>query len=168
MRALIVTTIVALALPAFASADIQSHTSASSQTGGNTVGPGGVVSTGATSASVSTSNVSGSSTSSIYIKTNANGEVHEETYTSTSSNVEVRVQATPKATTVDIKDEANGKVIEQRVIPAADVSTEPGASTSVAVAEPASTTPVKEELTLGASIVLAVQTFFASILNWFI
>lgn len=171
MHKLIVTILVVLALPALVSADIQSHTSASSETGGNVVGPGGKVETGNTSSSVTTTNISGKSSSSIYIKTDTNGVVHEETHTSDSSNVQVSVEATPKATVVDVKEGADAKVIQHKVIPAkAAVTTqvEPEATTSVAVADPAPATPLKEEISLGATIVLAVQSFFAGIFSWFI
>jgi len=166
MHKLILTTMVALTLPALASADISSHTSASSQTGGNMVGPGGKVETGSASASVTTSNVKGSSTSSVYIKTNANGEVYEETHTSNSSSVDVSVQATPKATTIDVREGAKPTV--QKVIPVSgSVSGEVVATTSVATGEPATTTPKAEGLSVAATIVLAVQSFFAGIFSWF-
>lgn len=156
---------IALALPAVASAHITSNTSASSQTGGNVVGPGGKVTTGDTSASVSTSNVSGHSTSEVYIKTNTDGEVHEETHTSSASSVGVSVQASPMGTTVEVHEDGETHRTE---IPASAAVSVDAAATATASTTGASTTPVADtELGLGASIVLAVQNFFAGILSWF-
>lgn len=165
MHKLLITTAVALALPALASATITSNTSASSESGGNIVGPGGKVETGASSASVSTSNVSGHSTSSIYIKTTVDGEVHEETYTSNSSSVDVSVKTTPKATTVDVQEA--GERTRHEVVPASAPISAQSAATTSATTTATTSEPEQATLSLAASIVLAVQDFLAGILSWF-
>lgn len=176
MRLLIGLAFVLLA-PGLASADIESRTSASSQTGGNVVGPGGKVTTGGASASVSTSNVSGHSSSSFYIKTDANGVVHEESYTSHSSDASVSVQATPTSTIVETSKGLSGTV-ERAVVPAAPArmhteqkqTVQASSSVSATVSATSTLTPTStptEAVGLGTRIILSIQNFFAGVFGWF-
>ena len=91
--------------PAFVFAQIVSTTEAETDTGGNTVESGGVVETGASGASVQTTNVVGSDggTVNITVKTEENGVVREETVTkkvppgNTKVQVSVDTSETPRA-----------------------------------------------------------------------
>lgn len=186
---LLASLVIALSLPAMSHAQIYSNTSASSNSGGNTVGPGGSVRTGDSSASVSTSNssASGASSSSIRIRTTVNGEAHEESFTSDSGDVSVSVQSTPEETVVETREGSAPAV--KKVIPAppkpqsskadARADTEAGAKTetqataqadaAVAAAPAASAAADSEEMGhgLGAWIVRSVQSFFAGLFSWF-
>ena len=155
-----------VSLPAAAHAQVYSSTSASSQSGGNYAGPGGVVHTGSASASVSTSNVSGSSSSTFYIKTDAGGVVREESHTSSSTNVSVKVTATPEGTVVETQ-EGSAPVVRRTVPAQAAGATSSAAATST---QDATSSPAEAGggvLGLGAQIVLSIQSFFAGLLGWF-
>jgi hypothetical protein len=96
-------------LASAASAQIYSHTEASSDTGGNVVGPGGTIVTGSESASVQVRNVVGG-TSSVQITTEVNGQVRQESF-SADKKLEVTVTATPERTeTRVIRDERPAEV----------------------------------------------------------
>lgn len=163
---LLIGLIAVLLAPSVVSAGITSNTSASSQTGGNTAGPGQTVTTGESSASVSTSNVSGKSSSSFYIKTDANGVVHEESSSSDSSDVSVKVQSTPAGTVVETREGASAPVM--RTIPKATVSVQAEATSSTQEATTTDTTYIKEGEVpgLGTTIVLSIQNFFAGLFGW--
>lgn len=173
MRTIIAITAVLL-VPGLAAASIESHTSASSQTGGNVVGPGGTVKTGDASASVTTSSsASGSSSSSYYIKTDINGQVHEEHHTSNTGDVSVSVQATPTETIVETREGASGAV-KRTVVPAAPASAQVSAeaaspaTTTATITAVATTSAAQEgDMGLGARIVLSIQSFFVGLLSWF-
>lgn len=134
-----------VSLPAMAHAQIYSHTSASSNTGGNVVGPGGKVITGNESASVRVSNTSaqGTSSSSVYIKTEVNGTVHEETV-ATRGAMSVSVEATPAKTTIKVQEGTPPITVRSYVAG-----------------------PVPEGPGLGARIILAIQSIFLGLLGWF-
>lgn len=160
-----------LMLPALAQADIVSHTSATSATGGNTAGPGGYVETGGASASVTSSSVQGRSTSSVYIETDVNGQAHTESYSSDSNDVGVSVQATPKETTVDIREGSPPETVRHEVYAGSDSATttasaEADASASASASTTASTTQPVAEAGFGVRIVAAIQGFFSSLLEW--
>ena len=152
-----------LLIPGLAAADIKSSTSASSESGGNVLGPGGKVTTGGASASVSTSNTSGSSSSSVYIKTDANGVVHEETYTTNKSTVDVSVQTMPQGSEIEVREGVPPTVVRHEVVVASS-STESASGTANASA---TTTPQEPGIGLGAQIVLVVQSIFMGLLSWF-
>lgn len=163
MRFLIGITAVLL-LPSLAAADIKSSTSASSESGGNYAGPGGTVHTGSASASVSTSNVSGSSSSTFYIKTDAGGVVREESHTSGSADVHVSVQATPDEVIVETREGSAPAV--RRVTPAqADTGT--ASSAAATTTQTDATSSPAGALGLGTQIVLTIQSFFAGLFGWF-
>lgn len=153
-----ITIIAILLVPALVSANtVQSSVSATSNSGGNVVGSGGSVTTGNSSASVNvSSSVSGSSSSSVYIQTNANGTVHEETYTSESGQIDVSVEATPEEAKVEVRD--GTKVIKQETVAAGEaVNASSSASTTVAVeteAEP-------------MGILQKIFALLGSLFNWF-
>jgi hypothetical protein len=168
---------IAASLPVMAHAQIYSHTSASSNTGGNAVGPGGIIETGGASASVSASSARGSSNSSVYIRTNANGTVREESYTSSSTDVSVSVESTPKETVIETREGAAPAV--RKVIPASPKPAQAAvqakrvavpslvpAAFSAASVVPASI-PQEQGLRLGARIALSVRSFFAGLFSWF-
>jgi hypothetical protein len=181
--------VIALSLPAMAHAQIYSNTSASSNSGGNVVGPGGSIRTGDSSASVSASNssASGTSSSSIRIRTTVNGEAHEESFTSGSGDVSVSVRSTPKETVIETREGTAPAV--KKVIPAqpkpqsakadAKADTQASAKTeaqataqadaAVAAAPAASAAAASEEAEpgLGAWIIRSVQSFFAGLFSWF-
>lgn len=167
-------------LPVMAHAQIYSYASASSNSGGNAAGPGGRVETGGASASVSTSNIDGTSGSSVYIKTNANGAVHEESYTTPSGDVSVSVQSTPKETVIEAREGTAPAV--KKIIPA---SPEPvqeksaigtrakaAALPSLVPAVPSvasvasASVPQEQGLGLGARIALSIRSFFAGLFSW--
>ncbi|HEY4502082.1 MAG TPA: hypothetical protein VJJ20_03400 [Candidatus Paceibacterota bacterium] len=153
-----------LSMPAMAHANINSNTSASSNTGGNVVGQGGTVTTGDAVSSVQVSNTSaqGTSSSSVYIKTEANGVVHEETYTSDKADTSVRVETTPKGSTIEVREGTPPTVVRQEFIYAStSSSTAADSGTSTEASAVASTEG------LGVRIILAVQNFFAGLLGWF-
>jgi hypothetical protein len=161
-------------IPAMARAEIYSHTSASSNTGGNTAGPGGVVRTGGASASVSTTNAHGTSTSSVYIKTDANGTVHEESYESASGDVSVSVQSTPKETVIETKQGAAPAV--KKVIPAEADAVRDGdndkasASAQAEFAEPPAPSepaPGQEGTGIAALILNSLRSLVAGFFSWF-
>lgn len=159
-----------LLVPGLAAAHIESNTSASSVTGGNIVGPGGVVTTGGASASVSTTNISGKSSSSVYIKTDANGVVREESHTSSANDVSVTVQSTPQGTVVETREGSAPAV--RRVVPTepTQMHTEAQADVqAIATSEVAMATSVPQaeaSVSLGARIVLSIQNFFAGLFGW--
>lgn len=159
--------VVGISLPAMAHAQIYSHTTATADSGGNVAGPGGTVTTGNSSASVQVhTTTSSSGTSSVYIKTDVNGTVHEETVP-TRGATDVSVEATPTKTTTDVKEGTPPTVVRHTVVPAASSSaSDEGSSSAPAAAQP-STTAQEGGLGLGAQIVLAVQNFFAGIFSWF-
>lgn len=148
--------------PALASAhgSVQSSVSATSNSGGNVVGPGGKVETGNSSASANvSSSVSGSSSSSVYIKTNANGTVHEETYSSQSGQIDVSVQATPKETKVEVRE--GGQVIKQETVPAAaEAAANASSSASTTVAAEAGTAAPQ-------GILQKIFALLGSLFSWF-
>ncbi len=158
-----------VSLPAAAHAQVYSSTSASSQSGGNYAGPGGVVHTGSASASVSTSNVSGHSSSTFYIKTDAGGVVREESYSAGSADVHVSVQATPKEVVVETREGAGPAV--RRVVPVqADASATSSAAGGTPHLADATSSPAGAGgavLGLGAQIARSIQSFFAGLLGWF-
>ena len=151
-----------------AHAQIYSNTSASSQTGGNVVGAGGNVETGDASASVTTSNVSGKSSSSVYIKTDVNGVVYEESHSSDSGDVSVEVTSIPAGVVVETREGASAPVRRTVTeVPAtlrSDIEPPMEATSS---AQATSTLTTEEEAGLGTQIVLAVQSFFAGLFSWF-
>ena len=85
--------IVSALLPAFAHAQIISNVSASSDSGGNAAGPGTTVRTGSSYSSVQVTTVSWQGSSTVHIKTEVNGQKHEETYTKPSGSIGVSVVA---------------------------------------------------------------------------
>lgn len=102
MRYLAPALVIAL-LPLLAHGQIKSSVSAEADSGGNTVGPGGTIETGDERASTYVKNtVQGTSTNSVYIRTETKGEVHEETIEEPGP-VQVSVRATPAQTQVEIK-----------------------------------------------------------------
>jgi hypothetical protein len=161
-----------------ARAEIYSHTSASSNTGGNAVGPGGVVKTGGASASVSATNAHGTSTSSVYIKTDANGVVHEESYDSASGDVSVSVQSTPKETVIETREGAAPAV--KKTVPApsrpapADTETRAGAQGEAEPAAPIVPAPAASSAAaaetspgLGAFLARSIQSLITALFSWF-
>ncbi len=158
----ILLSLLVVSLPAMAHAHIESSTSASSNSGGNVVGQGGTVTTGDSSASVQVSNTksSGSSSSSIYIKTEANGTVHEETIHSSDAHTDVSVETTHAGTKIQVREGTPPVVVKHQVVAASGT-----AATSTVGAE-ATTTP-EVPAGLASQIVLAVQSFFAGLLSWF-
>ncbi len=158
----ILTTLAILSLPGMAYAHIESSTSAVSNTGGNTVGAGGTVTTGNAVSSVQVSNTSsqGTSSSSIYIRTEANGVVHEETVHSNDEHTDVLVETTPAGTEIEVRKGTPPTVVKHEVVSASS-----SASTSSAATE--ATTAPQEPTGFGAQILLAVQNIFLGILSWF-
>ncbi len=153
--------LVVISLPGMAHAQIYSHTTASSNSGGNTVGAGGTVTTGNAVSSVQVSNTGsqGTSSSSIYIRTEANGVVHEETIHSDNTHADVSVETTPKGTQIEVREGTPPKVVRQEFISA---TTSPSTTQSEAA-----TSTEAPAAGLGAQIVLTVQSFFAAVFNWF-
>jgi len=161
----ILLSLIIVSVPAMAHAQIYSNTSASSNSGGNVVGPGGTVTTGDSSASVQvTTNTSSSNTSTIEIKTNVNGVVHEESRTTTGAT-NVEVVATPAQTTIKIQEGTPPVTVKHEVVTAAGSSSAASASNTATTTPYATTSP--QEPGLGAQIVLAVQSFLAGLLSWF-
>jgi hypothetical protein len=150
-------------LPALAHAQIYSSVSASSDSGGNTVGSGGKIITGDSSASVQvTTNTSSSNTSDVQIRTSVNGTMHEET-ASTKGATSVKVMATPQKTTIHVTEGTPPVVVKHEVVAA---SSEASASTSAG--EPWATTTLREaEAGFGARLVLSIQNFFTGLFGWF-
>ncbi|MEK7068284.1 MAG: hypothetical protein AAB964_00535 [Patescibacteria group bacterium] len=95
-------TIALFAAPALLHAQVYSTVEATANTGGNTA-ESGTVTTGNASASanVQTTSINGSST--VQIKTEANGQVYEETFSAPAGGVDVRVNATPAKTEVRVQ-----------------------------------------------------------------
>ncbi len=157
----LLTTLAVLSLPGMAYAYIDSNTSAVSNTGGNVAGPGGTVTTGSAVSSVQVSNTSshGTSSSSIYIRTEANGTVHEETFAGSGGNTDVSVETTPKGTQIEVREGTPPKVVRQEFISASTSSSTTQSEAATSTGAPAAG--------LGAQIVLAVQSFFAAVFNWF-
>lgn len=165
MKTALTTLLIALALPLAASADIQSSTSASSNTGGNVVGPGGKVLTGSVSASASVTNMSGQSTSSVYIKTNSDGEVEEQSYTSNSSHVQVSVDSTPTGTTVHVGEGSPAKTVVNKTV-SAGTKLEvvvPGMSSSSVTAAATTSTTIEP-----ASLIDKLFDWIGGLFGWFI
>jgi hypothetical protein len=160
-------------LPAMANAQIYSQSSASSNSGGNVAGPGGAIETGGASASVTTSNAGGTSNSSVYIRTQANGVVHEESYTSSSSEIGVSVRSTPKGTVIETSE--GGAPAVRRVIPASaepaqgreDAQARAEATSSASPGAAASSTAAGAGIGLGAKIILSIEGFLSSLFRWF-
>lgn len=98
-------------VPVLALAQIHSDTSAESDTGGN-IGNGTTGSASASSHSTTVIDGSGNGTVEVYIKTNTDGEVHEESIKKeVQGGVEVRVSTTSKpATKLTQPTEAEAKV----------------------------------------------------------
>jgi hypothetical protein len=117
-----------------AHAQIYSTVESSSDTGGNYAGPGGSVTTGSAQSLVHVTNTNGQGSSTVYIKTEVNGAVHEETV-SGGGQVDVSVKATPKQTQVEIKKGAGAVV--KKIIDTAASST---AGASATASTTASTT----------------------------
>lgn len=91
-----------LPLCAMAASTIYTHTSASSNTGGNTAEDGGTVETGNANSSVHTETTSNDGESTTQIHTETNGVVHDETVTG-ETNVQVDVKATPEGADVKVQ-----------------------------------------------------------------
>lgn len=159
-----------LFLPVMVHAQIYTHTSASSNSGGNVVGPGGRVTTGDSSASVQvTTNTSSSNTSTIEIKTTTNSAVHEETVT-TRGPTNVSVEATPATTTIQVEEGTPPVTIKRQVITPPAAAREVPVSAiavvgTVAMAESVAA-PEESRLGLGTWIVLAVHNLFSGIFGW--
>lgn len=150
-------------VPALTSADIKSSTTATADSGGNYAGPGGTITTGSASASVTTSNVSGSSSSSFYIKADAGGVVHEESHSSDSGDVRVKVTTTPRETIVETQEgtaPAVKRVVEMQ-------AQEAGAAAEATDSTTATTSVQGESMGLGAQIMLSIQNFFTGLFGWF-
>ena len=101
--------------PVFAYAQIESTTEAETDTGGNSAGGSGAVETGASSASVQTTNVvgEGGGTVKVEVRTETNGEVKTESVEKeVSGGVQVNVKASSNSGDVNgMKAEEKGKVM---------------------------------------------------------
>lgn len=137
--------------PAFAYAAIYSHTEAVSNSGGNTVGQGGTVTTGDASASVHVTTTNGEGSSTVYIKTEANGEVHEETLTA-EKKIDVSVVSTPAKTEVTVQRDSE---------PVQTTVSSAGAATSSA------STTVALSIAQPQSIFALVSAWFGSLFGFF-
>lgn len=128
--------------------------SATSNSGGNTVGAGGTVKTGAEVSSVQVTNISGEGQSSIYIKTDVNGAVHEETIIDASGVVDVSIEADGSKAQVEIR-QGNPAAVVKKVydtsVPASitTISSTTGASSTISgtvVSEPPRATGIIQSI----------------------
>lgn len=165
---LLISVLVLTSLPAMAHAQINSHTSASANSGGNMVGPGGNVVTGDESASVQvTTNTSSSGTSSVYIKTDVNGDVHEEAV-EVRGATNVKVEAVPAKTTIQVQEGTPPTTVKSEVVSAAAHAPSDTSISGVATAAvEASAAQAVVGPGFGTQIILAVRSFFAGLLSWF-
>ena len=114
-KTLYILLVLAALLPGAAYAQVQSTTEAETDTGGNSAGGGGAVETGASSASVQTTNVvgEGGGTVKVEVRTETNGEVKTETVEKqVSGGATVNVKASSNSGDVNgMKAEEKGKVM---------------------------------------------------------